>query len=76
MYLYYKIKGRKVSYSEILNEVNPKTGLKKYTYKAFYLGVIFFVILVIIISTIAGLNPKLYRTNNWFRAYKAYRFAS
>ncbi|MFD1161267.1 hypothetical protein ACFQ2E_02485 [Hwangdonia seohaensis] len=64
LYLYYKIKGRKIAYSDILNEVNPKTGLKKHRYKAFYLGITFFIILVIIVSTIAGFNPKLYETTN------------
>ncbi len=64
LYLYYKIKGRKVTYSKILNEVNPKNGLKKHAYNAFYLGVAFIIILVLIISTLAGFNPKIYDPSN------------
>ncbi len=64
LFLFYKLKGQEITYSQILNEINPKTGLKKYSYKAFYLGIGFLIILVILISTIAGLNPKLYDPNN------------
>jgi hypothetical protein len=62
--MYYKFKGRKITYSQILNEINPKTGIKKYAYKAFYLGVGFLIILVLIISTLMGLNPKVYIPKN------------
>ena len=57
----YKIKGRKITYEQILNEVDPKTGLKKYYYKAFYLGLGFIILLILILTTIIGLNPKIYR---------------
>lgn len=61
--IYYKIKGQKITYEQILNEVDPKSGIKKYYYKAFYLGVGFLILIVIIISTMLGLNPKLYDPN-------------
>jgi len=56
----YKIKGRKITYEQILNEIDPKSGIKKYYYKAFYLGVGFLILIIVAISTMAGLNPKLY----------------
>ncbi|MBC3760047.1 hypothetical protein H7U19_16690 [Hyunsoonleella sp. SJ7] len=61
--IYYKIKGQKITYERILNEVDQKSGIKKYYYKAFYLGVGFLILIVIVISTILGLNPKLYDPN-------------
>jgi len=61
--IYYKIKGRKISYEQILNEVDSKSGIKKNYYKAFYLGVGFLILIVIVISTTLGLNPKLYDPN-------------
>ncbi|MFS4484405.1 hypothetical protein ACKGJY_15430 [Hyunsoonleella sp. 2307UL5-6] len=61
--IYYKIKGRKVTYEQILNEVDSKSGIKKYYYKAFYLGVGFLILIVVVLSTMAGLNPKLYDPN-------------
>ncbi|PSG90690.1 hypothetical protein C7H52_05275 [Aurantibacter aestuarii] len=61
--IYYKLKGKRITYDQILNEIDPKSGIKKYYYKAFYLGVGFLIITVIVISTITGLNPKLYNPN-------------
>lgn len=61
--IYYKIKGRKITYEQILNEIDPKSGIKKYYYKAYYLGVGFCILIVVVVSTIAGLNPKLYNPN-------------
>ena len=61
--IYYKIKGQKITYEQILNEIDPKSGIKKYYYKAFYLGVGFLILIVIVISTMIGLNPKLYDPN-------------
>ncbi|MDN3725524.1 hypothetical protein QRD02_14155 [Aequorivita sp. SDUM287046] len=60
--IYYKLKGRKITYDQILNEIDS-SGVKKHYYKAFYLGVGFLIITVIVISTMAGLNPKIYNTN-------------
>ena len=57
--IYYKIKGRKITYEQILNEVDPISGIKKYYYKAFYLGIGFSTLIVLIISTMLGQNPKL-----------------
>ena len=61
--IYYKIKGRKITCEQILNEVDPKSGIKKYYYKTFYLGVGFLILIVFVISTMLGLNPKLYDPN-------------
>ena len=61
--IYYKIKGNKITYDQILNEIDQKSGIKKYYYKAFYLGVGFLVLIIVVISTMAGLNPKLYDPN-------------
>ncbi|WCO03593.1 hypothetical protein [Psychroserpens ponticola] len=61
--IYFKLIGKKITYEQILNEVDSKSGIKKYYYKAFYLGVGFLIITVIIISTMAGLNPKIYNNN-------------
>ncbi len=61
--IYYKIKGRKITYEQILNEIDPKSGIKKYYYKAFYLGAGFLILIVVFISTMAGLNSKLYDPN-------------
>ncbi|TNJ40850.1 hypothetical protein KFZ70_02480 [Tamlana fucoidanivorans] len=61
--IYYKIKGRKITYEQILDEIDPKSGIKKYYYKAFYLGVGFLILIVLAISTLAGVNPKLYDPN-------------
>ena len=61
--IYFKIKRSKITYEQILNEIDPKSGIKKYYYKAFYLGVGFLILIVVVISTMAGLNPKLYDHN-------------
>lgn len=50
LYIYYKFKGDKITFSNILNEDNKNTKLKKYRYKAFFLGILFYVLLVIIIA--------------------------
>ncbi len=61
--IYYKIKGRKITYKQLLNEIDPKSGIKKYYYKAFYLGVGFLILTVVVLSTMVGLNPKIYDPN-------------
>ncbi len=53
-----------MAFTDILNEIDTETGIKKYRYKAFYIGVTFIIILVLILSTLAGLNPKLEFWNN------------
>lgn len=50
IFLYYKIIGKNISYSEIINAEDKSTGLKKYRYKGFYIGVLFMTILVILIA--------------------------
>lgn len=50
IFLYYKIIGKNISYSEIINAEDKNTGLKKYRYKGFYIGVLFMTILVILIA--------------------------
>ena len=59
LYLYFKLKGKEITFSQILDEVNPKSGIKKYYYTAFYLGVAFIILFVLVISTLSGLNPKI-----------------
>jgi len=54
VYLYYRIIGRKITYSDVLNKVDEKTGMKKYRYIAFYSGVIFIIILVVLLKVLFG----------------------
>jgi len=50
LYAYYKIKGKKVTYSEIVNEIDKSTGLRKYRYISFYIGVFVITIIIVIIA--------------------------
>jgi len=54
VYLYYKILGKDISYSDILNEIDEKTGMKKYRYIGFYTGVLFIILVVILLKTLVG----------------------
>ncbi|WP_146169706.1 hypothetical protein [Kordia periserrulae] len=63
LWIYYKIKGQKITYHQIMNEVNPESGFKKYYYKAYYTGFIFLMLLILVLSTLSGLNPKIYNPN-------------
>jgi len=54
VYLYYKISGKEISYSDILNKTDEKTGMKKYRYIGFYTGVIFLILLVLLLKASIG----------------------
>jgi hypothetical protein len=50
LYIYYQLKGEKTSFSNILNQNSEETGLKKYRYNAFFIGVIFWILVVLLIA--------------------------
>jgi hypothetical protein len=50
IFIYYKIIGKNISYSEIVNEEDKDTGLKKYRYIGFYIGTFVMTIIVILIA--------------------------
>ena len=64
LFAFYKVKGEKISYAQIVNEIDARTGLKKYAFKANCLGVLFMILFVLILTTSLGLNPKIYDPNN------------
>lgn len=50
LYVYYRFRGDNITFSNIINQNDDSTGIKKYRYKAFFLGVVFYVALVILIA--------------------------
>lgn len=47
LYFYYKIKGNNITYNQILNE-DDEFGLKKYRMTAFYIGLAFIMLILLI----------------------------
>ncbi len=50
LFIYFKLKKKKITYSEIVDGVDKDTGIRKYRYTSYYIGVFFIIIIILLLS--------------------------